>query len=324
MSDSLFHSSRAAMGTTASVWVYAGSPAISTPLIEAAFAELERVEQALSGYRSTSEVSRLNRQAGKDWVTTDPEVFGLLKRSVALSAATDGAFDVSIGRLIRALGFLGDPARSLGSSEVDRAMMRIGYQQILFRDETREIRFAVEGMEIDFGANGKGYGVDRAAGALRAGGVSAALVGIGQSSYFAIGAPPADSVWVVEITDPRDPALVIGEVALRDGSLSTSGGGATPDRGGGRTFGHIIDPRTGQSVVGVWQVTVKAPSAEESDALATACFVVGYGECKALLEARGETHEALWIGPVDGIPTVRSFNWTSSLDRSIDAGYAIH
>ena len=102
--DSLFHESRPAMGTTVEIFLYAATNARAVELFEVAFQEIARVEEALSNYRTTSEISRINSTAADRPVVTDPEVFGLIARSLEYSWRTGGAFDVTVGPLSSSFG----------------------------------------------------------------------------------------------------------------------------------------------------------------------------------------------------------------------------
>ncbi|MGD8277966.1 MAG: FAD:protein FMN transferase, partial [Gemmatimonadota bacterium] len=109
--DSVYHVARPAMGTTADLYILASGRDRASELFEAVFEEIERVEAAFSSYRSTSEVSRVNREARVAPVTTDPEVFGLIQRALTFSEETGGAFDITVGPLVRAWGFFEEGGR---------------------------------------------------------------------------------------------------------------------------------------------------------------------------------------------------------------------
>jgi len=282
--DSLFQESRPAMGTTVEILLYASSRVRAAELFEAAFEEIERVEATLSSYRPTSEISRLNALANGGRIVTDPEVFGLLARALDVSRRTDGAFDISVGALVR----VWKRGRANGhlppSAELEQAAAAVGWEHVVLDPATRSVHFLVPGLELDFGGIGKGYALDRAAALLRRAGVTAALLGAGRSSHYAIGAPPRTTGWPIVVPDPHDPERPLSNVHLRDGSLSTSGSGQQFFEYAGTRYSHIIDPRTGVPVTGMTQVTVTARSATDSDALATALFVAGPERAAGLLE----------------------------------------
>jgi len=294
--DSLFHLQRPAMGTTAEIFLYAQNGQRAAEYFEAAFAEIERIEAALSNYRPTSELSRINRRAGKEPVTTDPEVFNLIQRALALSHETGGAFDITVGPLMRAWGFFRETGRYPSPQELSDARTQTGWEKVVLDEEARTIRFLTPGLEIDLGAIGKGWALDRAADRLDHLGVGAALLGLGQSSYFALGAPPGTQGWPITIPDPVSPGGKLSAVILRDRSLSTSGNTEKYFVLNGERYSHIIDPRTGHPARGITQVTVTAPRTAESDALSTALFVLGTGGAEALMDEEAGFQALIILG----------------------------
>lgn len=295
--DSLFHQARSAMGTTFEVYLYAPDRATAGTLFEAAFETVEQVEATFSTYRSTSELSRINAEAARGPVTTDPEVWGLLQRSFAYSRRSGGAFDISVGRLMRAWGFFRGEGRF--PSDAELAATPTGWEHVVLDPAARTITFEQDGIELDVGGIGKGYALDRVADHLRALGVDRALLGLGGSSFYAIGTPPGESGWKVRIPDPFDREQTLAAVDLRDASLSTSGSYEKFFMLDGVRYCHIIDPRTRRPVPGRMQVTVVAPRAEDSDALSTALFVLGPEDGAALL-GDGRAGQALFV---EGPPT---------------------
>jgi hypothetical protein len=184
--DSLFHFTRPAMGTTAELFLYAKNGERAAELFEATFAEIKEVETALSNHLPTSELSRINREAGTGPVTTDPEVFGLIRQALALSDRTDGAFDITVGPLMKAWGFFRVAGSFPSQAELAEARFSTGWKKVVLDEEARTIRFLTPGLELDLGGIGKGWALDRAARTLRRLGVGSALVGLGQSSFFAL------------------------------------------------------------------------------------------------------------------------------------------
>jgi thiamine biosynthesis lipoprotein len=310
--DSLFRESRPAMGTTVDVLLYADGRTRAAELFDAAFEEIERVEQALSGYRATSEISRINAAAARGPVVTDPEMFGLVARALDHGRRSDGAFDITVGALVTAWGFFRAGGRFPSPEELARARGAVGWHYVVLDPERRSIRFAAPGIELDLGGIGKGFALDRAARILRRHGVTAALLGAGQSSYYAVGAPPGTEGWPIVVSDPRVAGTALSRVVLRDRSLSTSGSGEQFFELDGVRYSHLIDPRTGEPVRGMLQVTVTTPSAADSDALATALFVTGPEGAAQLL---GQYPDAGAILIADHGPEepVVAIGWSGSL-----------
>jgi thiamine biosynthesis lipoprotein len=292
--DSLFHQARPLMGTEAEIFLYAGAEPRALELFEAAFAEMRRVEEALSTYRPTSELSRINREAGNYAVTTDPEVFGLIRDALAFSGRAGGAFDITVGPLVRAWGFFRGSGRRPSEEDLAEARRRTGWEKVSLDPSARRVRFLVQGMELDMGGMGKGWALDRAGTVLRGLGVTEALLSLGHSSFLALGAPPERAGWLITLPDPDAPERILSRVPLRDRALSTSGSRQKYFDLDGRRYGHIIDPRSGMPTTeGVIQVSVTGNTAVGCDMLSTALFVLGPEKGRAVLEGEGTARALL-------------------------------
>jgi thiamine biosynthesis lipoprotein len=262
------------MGCTFGVAAYGRDREILRRHVESAFAEARAIDGWLSNYRADSELSRLNREAAASAVRVSDELFGLLTRATEFSRATDGAFDMTVGPLVRAWGVYDGAGRLPDSDELARARNAVGYRLLELDATKKSVRFARAGVELDPGGIGKGYAVDRMAHVLRGAGVTSALINACYSSVYALGAPPdSPRGWLLEIDGPKrgDGAKVF----LKDQSLSTSGSREKFFEAGGRTYSHILDPRTGQPAQGLASVSVVAPTALESEVWSTAVFVNG-------------------------------------------------
>jgi len=290
----LFSDSRPAMGTTFTIYLYSSDRGKATAAFDAAFDEIERIEEALSNYRSTSELSRINRLAASRPVTTDPEVFHFLQTSFDYSRRSDGAFDITVGPLMRAWGFFRAGGHYPSDAELSKARASIGWTKVALDPAHRTVKFLIPGMELDPGGIGKGYAVDQVARVLREASISVALIDAGSSTLYALGAPPGKNGWRVLVPKPGDRSHSISEVFLRDTSLSTSGSYEKFFRLEGRTYCHIMDPRTGSPVQGMLQTTVIAATGTDSDALSTAMFVMGPIAGRNLLQSMPGT-SGIWI-----------------------------
>jgi len=274
-SPELFEQSRNAMGTVFVIYLYARDPLQAEALFEVAFEEVDRLDETLSNYRASSELSRINRLAAQEPVTTDPEVFGLLESALDFSERSDGAFDITVGPLMRAWGFFRGHGRFPLDEELHSAAEKVGFRNVLLDAPARTVTFAVPGVELDLGAIGKGYAVDRAAGVLRESGVESALIDAGSSTLHALGAPPGKSGWTVRVPHAGDRERTLSTVLLRDQSLSTSGSSEQFFEFKGRRYSHVMDPRTAKPVEGVLQATLIANDSTTTDALSNAIFVLG-------------------------------------------------
>jgi thiamine biosynthesis lipoprotein len=305
------------MGTDAEVYLYAASWEGASELFEAAFWEMAATEAALSIYRLNSEVSRINRTATAEPVTTDPETFDLLRKALALSEKTGGAFDITVGPLVRTWGFFQGEGKSPSPEELSAARTISGWEKVVLDEGRRTVRFLAPGMELDLGGIGKGHALDRAARKLRSLGVEAALLGLGRSTYVAIGAPPGAAGWTVSIPDPWSSDDAISTIRLRDRALSTSGNTERYFVVDGRRLSHIIDPRTGRPAEGVGQVTVAALNATECDALSTALFVLGPAAAGKFVELN-PTLQALMILDQGRGHRIVSLEWPGSIPKGTE------
>lgn len=267
------HVSRTAMACRFEVTLAAREPE-GVEAARAALDEVDRIEDQLTVFRATSEVSLVNQRAADEAVRVSPSLFELLKLSEELRRVTAGAFDVTSGPLTRCWGFLRREGRLPEACEIEDALARVGGDKLLLDEEARTVRFAREGLEINFGSIGKGYALDRVAAGVRRR-VGAALLSAGFSSMRAVGRGADGRGWLVGVRDPRRKDKRMAVLRLRDCAMSTSGSEEQFFEHGGRRYGHIIDPRTGYPSEGVAGVTVVAASAAVSDALATAFFVGG-------------------------------------------------
>ena len=275
---------------------------------EEALDEIERIEARLSLYRPTSEIAHVNARAAREAVRVSPVTFRLLEHTARLSAETGGAFDITIGPLMRCWGFVDGPGRMPTPEALADARSRTGMNLVELDAARFTVRFAREGVMLDLGAIGKGYAVGVAAEILREAGVTSGLIHGGTSSIYAIGCPPDAEAWKVAIERPPDsrtgfqpvspgilpeegtgaaspgdrlearPAL-LAVVPLRDEALSVSAVWGKSFQTGGRTYGHVIDPRTGQPTDSALLAAVALPDATETDAFSTALLTLGPGSC---------------------------------------------
>lgn len=250
----------AAMATRFELAMFGDEPHRLRAIGEAALFEIDDCDAAISPFRPGSAIARVNREAHERPVRVDGLTFRLLERCTALHAATGGAFDVTVGPLLRALGFRGEPPASADALAEARAA--VGMQHVELDPEACTVRFARAGMAIDVGAIGKGFALDLAADVLREHAVAALLHG-GTSTVIAVGAPPGLAGFRVGIGPwPDPPVATLRELGL---SVSAAHGRTVAGRG------HVIDPRTGEPAAGPpAAAAVLARSATDADAWSTA------------------------------------------------------
>ncbi len=270
-----YESSVDAMGSTFSIAAFGTDRSNLTATVESALEEARRLDRMLSNYRPDSEWSAVNKNAAQG-VTVSQELFDLLAACVRYSQLSEGAFDITVGPLMRVWGFYKGSGRMPHRAEVRTALARIGYQNIDLQPATRTVRFRKSGLEMDPGGIGKGYAVDRMAAILRAGGVNAALINAGGSSMYGIGNPPDEPRgWKVVIRDPKHVEKHVTELFLKNQSMSTSGNYEKFFQVGKRIYSHIMDPRTGYPAQGMFSVSVIAPRCLDSEAWTKPTYING-------------------------------------------------
>src|SRR5262245_49540651 len=237
--------------------------------------EIDQLEQQLTIFRETSEVSQINRTASRGPVRIERSLFTLLQLCKTLHAETEGAFDITTTPLSRSWGFLKRQGRIPEAAEIEAAMSLVGSDKLSLDPSSCSAHFQSPGLTINLGSIGKGFALDRVAANL-ARRVRSTLLVAGSSSILAIGSGDrGDEGWVVGVRHPRDAAQRLAVLRMRDCAMSTSGGGEQSFEYQGRRYGHIIDPRTGCPAEQVSGVTVVARSGALSDGLATAFYVGG-------------------------------------------------
>ena len=239
------------------------------------FQLIDDLESQLTVYHDESDVSVINRTAHEQSVHVEPGLFGLLEQSARLSRETWGAFDVTMGPLIRAWGFWNRQGRMPSPQERQRAWERVGMHRVHLDPNQRTIRFNTSGVEINLGSIGKGYAIDRCFDLMRSLGVRPILMHAGGSSVRVWGDQPGGRGWKIGIRHPWQNDRRVATVTLRQRALATSAATHQHFEYNRRKLGHILDPRTGRPAEGVASATAVAPTAAEADALATAFYVLG-------------------------------------------------
>lgn len=264
-----------------------GSDAARVGAAREALDEADRVETLLTVFRDSSEVSRVNREAAESAVAVDAELFALLERCAGLSELTGGAFDITSTPLSRCWGFLRREGRLPAAEQIEDARALVGMSRLVLEANDRTVRFDRPGVELNFGAIGKGYALDRMARVLRRHGVQHALLSAGSSSVLAIGGRGRG--WPIDLRSPQSARRRLARLSLRNGAVGTSGAGEQFFVVDGTRYGHVIDPRSGWPARGVLSASVIAASAADADGLSTACLIGGPALARQCCQARADT-----------------------------------
>lgn len=299
MPSTIERARRNAMGGAAEILIEAPGPRQAEAAFALFFESIETSEQDLSHYRPTSEISRINRLAGERAITTDAAIFDLLDFCLDLSRLSGGGFDITVGPLVRLYRENPEP----DAQDIARARARVGWRGVELVRATRTVRLRTPGLELDLGAVGKGWALDRAARELRVAGVERALIGLSGSSWLAVGAPRGAAGWRLEISTPFANRRPISRLQLAAGSLSTSGQGTDTS-----ARSHLLDPRTGSRLAPT-QVSVLTTDAARSDALSTTLAVLGRSGWPLL----DSSEAALLLSAGDDATDIASLRWPSLL-----------
>ena len=241
------------------------------PVASAALDEADRLEELMTIFRETSELTRVNREAHEQPVPTDAELFSLLLQSAELHDATDGAFDITSTPLSRCWGFLRRDGRLPSDGEIESARANVGMHLVELDADARTVHFRRAGVALNLGSIGKGFALDRMGRFLHRNNVNRALISAGSSSILAIGGSPRP--WDVDLRSMTSGER-LARLRIANGAVGTSGAGEQFFEVDGVRYGHVIDPRTGWPASGVLSASVITSSAAAADALSTA-FMIG-------------------------------------------------
>lgn len=281
-----FDAQHAAMGTVYSIAAYAPSSICIESAFNEAFCEIDRLDVLMSHHRPSSELCAINREAAGKPMPVSSELFALIENAFRISVETGGAFDVTVGPLMKTWGFFRRNGRVPNDDELTETQARTGYSRVSLDPEAKTIAFERPGMELDLGAIGKGYAVDCAANVMRKHGVHNALISSGSSSIAALGTPPGERGWPIALCDPRDRRKTSRVLRLSNLSISISGSYEQIFVINGRAYTHLLDPRSGRPVEGMLMAALIGPSNTLTDALSTALFVLGVEGSREFLEQR--------------------------------------
>jgi thiamine biosynthesis lipoprotein len=294
-----YEASRMSMASAYAIVAYGEDASALPRILEAAFDEVDRIDRLMSHYKPESPLSRLNREAAAGSVAVEAELFDFLTECLRYARESDGAFDITVGPLMKTWGFFRGGGRLPSDAEIEDVRARVGYAHVILDAKARTVRFDRPGVELDLGGIAKGYAVDRVVALLRREGVAAALVSAGGSTIYGLGAPPGHGAWEVTVQDPLGGEGTALTVRLRDRALSVSGSSEKSFERDGVRYSHIMDPRRGRPVQGVLSVAVLAPTGTAGDALDNAFFVQGVQDSGTYLRCLPET-EVIFFLPREG------------------------
>lgn len=287
-----YKETRLVLGTIAKITIIIDSKA-ENPLnppcqgdlfLDKCFAELKRIEDALSVYKKDSEIYKLNHRK-EDIVTVSPELFYLIRKSHEISEKTNGAFDITVMPLISLWKQKEKQNKLPEDQEIAKVLDRVGYKKIKFL-KNNTIKLA-PGMQIDLGGIAKGYAIDKIAKILYNNQINDFLINIG-GDIFASGKKQGGDPWKIGLQDPAKEQGILDKFILESRAVVTSGDYARFFKINNKKFSHIIDPKTGWPVKKSKSITIFSDNIIDADAIATAVSVMTKKEALAFLKSYPE------------------------------------
>lgn len=272
----------------------------SSELVKQAFTIMEDLEQTLSRFVETSEVAKINQQAG-EWVKVSPTTLELIELGIKIGEVSHGAFDITIGAVLDLWGFGSGLYHVPTEEELAEALATVDYTQVEVNHNTSEVRIP-QGTILDLGGIAKGFVVDSGISLLRKGKVQRSIINAG-GDISVIGRRPDGQPWRVGVQDPDLPSDIRWILPLDNNSVVTSGDYQRFFTKDGQRYHHILDPKTGYPARGLRSVTIVGENGATSDALSTAVFVLGWDKGRALVESLDNVEAILvsdtdvWISP---------------------------
>lgn len=270
----VFKKKKSLLGSPFEISVVANDSVQAVFYTELAISELKRIENLISDWIPTTQISLVNQNAGIMPVKVDKEVFELVDRAMKISKLTDGAFDISYASMDKIWKFDGSMKSMPTAETIKKSVEKVGYQNIILNEKDTTIFLKNQGMKLGLGGIGQGYIADKIKEVLKANGCIAGLVNV-SGDINTWGKQPDGKDWTVGIVNPLNKNKVFATFPLNDSAVETSGSYEKYVTFNGKRYSHIIDPRTGYPASGIVSVSVFAKQTELADALATGIFVLG-------------------------------------------------
>lgn len=251
--------------------------------IDEVITEISRIENLISDWKPTSQISEVNQNAGIRPVKVDREVFELTQRAIRFSEITNGGFDISFAAMDRIWKFDGSMTEMPSAEAIKKSVEKVGYKNIILDSVQSTIFLKLKGMKIGFGALGEGYATDKCRAMMLAKGINAGIInGSGDMSTW--GKQPNGKPWNIGITNPFETEKLVAVVPINNGAITTSGSYEKFVLLDGKRYSHIINPATGYPATGLCSVTVIGSNAETANGLSTSLMVLGKTAGLLLLE----------------------------------------
>jgi len=304
-----FEFDRVEMAVPIRILLYANDPEAANGGAQAALDRIHALNAVFSDYEPTSEMRRLWATAGEGKaVPVSDDLWQVLTRAYELSERSEGAFDVTIGPMIRIWRRARDLHELPSPQKIEQARQLVGYRLMRLDAQCRAVELTKAGMRLDLGGIAKGYAAEEALAVLRKQGLSRAMVHAGGD--ISLGDPPPDKPgWIVGIAPPQSGARPIFYLSLSRSSIATSGDTMQYTMIEGRRYSHIVDPKTGIGLTDHSSVSVVAPDGATADALATAVAVLGPEKGLKLVDSTPGAAAYILRGPEGKLQHFQSSRW---------------
>jgi len=262
------------MGSDFEITIVEKNDSEANRLINIAIKEISRIESLISSWDKNSQTTLINYNSGIKPVKVDTELFNLISRSIKVSNLSQGAFDISYASLDKVWFFDKKMQKMPSDDQIANSVAKVGFENIILNEKEETVFLKLKGMKIGFGAIGKGYAADRAKEILIKNNVKSGIINA-SGDLTAWGQKPSGEDWMVAIVNPLNKTKVFSWLPIKNKSIVTSGNYERFINFDGKSYSHIIDPRTGYPSQGILSVTIVTENAELADALATSVFVLG-------------------------------------------------
>jgi thiamine biosynthesis lipoprotein len=262
------------LGSPFEITVVAQDTLKANEYIDVAIAEVKRIENLISDWIPTTQISEINNNAGIQPIKVSDELFDLLERALKISKLTNGAFDISYASMDKIWKFDGSMKEMPTPEAIKESVSKIGYENIILNDKEKTVFLKLGGMKLGLGGIGQGYIADKVKELLMSKGCKSGLVNV-SGDINAWGKQPNGESWKVGIVNPMNKNNIFATFPLVNSAVETSGSYEKYVVFNGIRYSHIIDPRSGYPATGIVSVSVFAKQTEIADALATGIFVLG-------------------------------------------------
>ena len=296
------------MGGRFDIAIVARDSVTAEKSIDEIIAEITRIENLISDWKPTSQVSEVNQNAGIRPVKVDKEVFELTQRALHFSEITNGAFDISFAAMDRIWRFDGSMTEMPSAEAIKKSVEKVGYKNIILDSVQSTIFLKLKGMKIGFGALGEGYATNKCKDLMLSKGIKAGIVNAtGDMTVW--GKQPNGKDWNIGMTNPFETDKLFAVVPLHDGAVTTSGSYEKYVVLNGKRYSHIINPATGYPSTGLCSVSVFGPNAETANGFSTSIMVLGK---EAGIRLINQYPEYRWIIITDKGKIIKSKNFNKT------------